>query len=216
MTASAKSEWFIPAGLLTLSVVPVLAGAARLIQLGAGAEITPGNSRFFAAPMPVVLHIIGATIYCALGAFLFAPGFRRRQPGWHRIAGRIAAPCGLVAVLTGLWMARYYPRPLYDGTLLYAIRLWVGSAMVLSICLGLAAIRQGDIARHRPWMMRAYAIGLGAGTQVLTHLPWYLFPGMRGELTRALLMGAGWAINLALVEWILVREHLRVSPCPLY
>ncbi len=46
-------------------------------------------------------------------------------------------------------------------------------------------------------MMRSYALGLGAGTQVLTHLPWYLFPSIHGELARTLFMAAGWGINLA-------------------
>ena len=210
MTSSTKSEWFIPAGLIALSFVPVLAGTFRLIQLGGGADITPDNARFFATPLPVVLHIISVTIYCVLGAFQFAPGFRRRRPDWHRVAGRVVVPCGLVAALTGLWMAHYYPRPNFDGTLLYAIRLLVGSAMVLFIYLGMAAIWRRDILGHHPWMMRGYALGLGAGTQVLTHLPWYLFPSIRGEQTRAALMGAGWAINLAFVEWILMRERMKV------
>ena len=30
--------------------------------------------------------------------------------------------------------------------------------MVLFICLGVAAIRKRDIARHRPWMMRAFKL----------------------------------------------------------
>ena len=29
-------------------------------------------------------------------------------------------------------------------------------------------IRRGDVRRHRAWMTRGYAIGLGAGTQLLT------------------------------------------------
>ena len=45
-------------------------------------------------------------------------------------------------------------------------------------------------------MMRGYSLGLGAGTQVLTHLPWFLFPSIQGELTRALFMGARWASTL--------------------
>jgi hypothetical protein len=195
---------------MALSFFPILAGGFRLIQLGGGAEITPDNARFFATPLPFVLHIISVTIYCVLGAFQFAPGFRHRKPDWHRMAGRVVVPCGLVAALTGLWMAHHYPRPHYDGTLLYAIRLVVGSAMVLFLSLGMAAIWRRDIPGHRPWMMRAYALGLGAGTQVLTHLPWFLFPSIRGEPTRALFMGAGWVINLAVVEWILMRERTQV------
>lgn len=78
MTSTAKSEWLIPAGLIALSVVPVVAGIFRLAQIGGGAEITPDNARFFAAPLPVVLHIISVTLYCILDAFQFSPGFRRR------------------------------------------------------------------------------------------------------------------------------------------
>ena len=212
MNFPAKSEWLTPAGLIALSVVPVVAGTFRLVQIGGGAEITPDNARFFAAPLPVVLHIVSVTIYCVLGAFQFAPGFRRRKPIWHRAVGRILVPCGLVAALTGLWMAQYYPPGVnppesFDGPLLYAIRLLAGSAMALFLCLGLAAILRRDILRHRAWMMRGFALGLGAGTQVLTHLPWFLFPSIHGELARTLFMGAGWAINIALVEWILLRER---------
>jgi Predicted membrane protein (DUF2306) len=58
-------------------------------------------------------------------------------------------------------------------------------------------------------MTRAYAIGLGAGTQVVTHLPWFVFVGKPDESTRAMLMGAGWVINLAVAEWIIRRRRLR-------
>jgi hypothetical protein len=58
-------------------------------------------------------------------------------------------------------------------------------------------------------MMRGYALGLGAGTQVLTHLPWFVLFGKPGELPRLLLMGAGWAINLGVAEWVIRRGRVR-------
>ena len=196
----------MPAGLIVLSLVPAAAGAVRLVGLIGGAEITPENARFFADPLPVVLHILSASVYLVLGALQFSPGIRRRRPGWHRGAGLLLIPLGLVAALSGLWLTQFYPPVDYDGLSLYIIRLVVGSAMVLFICLGVAAIRRRDIARHRAWMIRGYALGLGAGTQALTHLPWFLFEGIQGELSRTLLMGAGWAINLAVAEWIIRRR----------
>ncbi|MGW4295846.1 DUF2306 domain-containing protein [Micromonospora chersina] len=90
-----------------LSAVPVIAGAARAAELTGGATVTPDNARFLASPVPVLVHIIGASLYCLLGAFQFAPGFRRRRPGWHRLAGRLLIPCGLGAALSGLWMALF-------------------------------------------------------------------------------------------------------------
>lgn len=201
-----RTDWLVPAALIALSLIPVAAGVFRLVQLGGGAEITPDNARFFAAPLPVVLHIISVSVYCILGAFQFAPGFRRRKPNWHRAAGRFLVPCGLIAALSGLWMTQFYPPVDNDGDLLYGIRLLFGSAMVLSIVFGLAAIRRRDFARHSAWMMRGYAIGLGAGTQAFTHLPYFLFEGMQGALGRALAMGAGWVINLVVAEWIIRRR----------
>jgi uncharacterized membrane protein len=209
MTPSAKREWLVPAGLIMLSAVPVIAGAARATELTGGATVTADNARFLASPVPVLAHIIGASVYCLLGAFQFAPGFRRRRPGWHRLAGRLLIPCGLAAALSGLWMTLFYPRPPIDHVLVTPMRLVFGTAMLGCIVLGVAAIRRRDIPRHRAWMARGYAIGLGAGTQVLTHLPWMLLAGQPSGIGRVLMMLAGWVINLAVVEWALRRRPAR-------
>jgi hypothetical protein len=44
---------------------------------------------------------------------------------------------------------------------------------------------------------------MGAGTQVLTVVPWLLAAGEPTTLERALLMGAGWVINVVAAEWIM-------------
>lgn len=211
-TATTRRGWLIPAGLLVLGFIPVVAGAVRLTELTAGADITPANERFFAMPLPVVLHIVSVTVYSVLGAFQFAPGFRRRRPGWHRAAGRVLVPSGLVVGLSGLWMTLFYALPAGDQGLLTVFRLGFGSAMVVSIMLGVAAIRRRDIARHSAWMTRGYAIGMGAGTQAATQAAWIAVSGTPGELTRQLLLGAGWAINVAVAEWVIRRRRRpRVS-----
>ncbi len=198
-------EWGVPVALILLCAIPLAAGAVRLVTLAVAAEITPENARFFAAPLPVVLHIVASAVYIVLGAFQFVPSLRRRLPGWHRRVGRLVVGAGLVAALSALWMTQFYEFPAHDGALLYAFRLLFGSFMALSIVLGLAAIRRRDLARHRAWMMRGYALGLGAGTQVLTLGIGEVVLGPPGEVARGLLMGAGWAINLALAEWIIRR-----------
>jgi hypothetical protein len=107
-------------------------------------------------------------------------------------------------------MTLFYPWPDGDGALLYAFRLLLGSAMVGSILLGFAAIRRRDVRRHRAWMTRGYALGLGAGTQVLTLAAGELIAGPPSELSRALLMGAAWVINLAVAEWAIRKRPARV------
>jgi uncharacterized membrane protein len=200
------SEWLMVVGLIMLSFIPVAAGTFRLTQLAGGATVTPENARFFASPLPVVIHIVSATLYAILGAFQFANSFRRRWPGWHRRAGRAVVVSGLLVGLSGLWMALFYPQPEGSGDLLYALRLVFGSGMIVSIGLGFTTIRRGRVNEHRAWMMRGYAIGLGAGTQVLTQLVGGLIMGKPSELSGALLMGAGWVINLAVAEWIIRKR----------
>ena len=185
----ARAIWLVPAALILLSIIPLIFGVVR-----------------FASPLPVILHIVGAGVYALLGAFQFVSRLWRRGTGWHRWAGRLLVPCGLIVGLSGLWMTHFYPRPEGASDLLYVLRLLFGSAMVLSIVLGYAAIRRQDILQHRAWMTRGYAIGLGAGTQVLTGMVGELIAGPPNELGNALLMGAVWVINLALAEWIIRKR----------
>lgn len=205
MARSLRSDWLLPSGLLALSLIPVLAGSVRLAQLAHGGPPSPGDARFFNAPVPVVLHIVSATIFCLLGAAQFAPGFRRRRPDWHRAAGRVLVAAGLLTALSGLWMATFYAIVPADTALLHGLRLFFGSAMAVSIGLGLAAIRRREVARHQDWMRRAYAIGLGAGTQAATQLPLLLMFGPPSDAARALLMGAAWVANLGVAEWLIRR-----------
>jgi uncharacterized membrane protein len=201
--------WLLPAGLILLVVIPLTAGAFRLSELAHGAPITPANARFFASPIPVVVHILSASLYALLGALQFSNSFRRRRPGWHRLAGRLVVVCGLLVGLSALWMTLFYPRAPGTGDLLYGLRLVFGAAMLASILLGFSAIRRGDVLGHRAWMARAYAIGLGAGTQALTQLVGGLLVSPPTALSGALAMGAGWVINLAGAEWAIRRRRAR-------
>ena len=209
MTRS-RSDRLIPALLIMLSLVPALAGTGRLVQLGSG-EMNADNARFFAAPIPVILHIIPAVLYSVVGAFQFSPGFRRRNRRWHRMAGRVLLPSAMLVAISGLWMTLTYPWPAGDGVAVYLERLVFGTAMLLSIVMGIDAIRRRKYAEHGDWMIRAYAIGMGAGTQVLTHLPWFIFMDVKpGETARGVMMGLAWVINVAVAEWI-IRRPMRHS-----
>ena len=209
---SRKRSWaWLVIGLILLSAIPLAGGAFRINQLASGAVITPDNARFFASPLPVVLHIVSAGVYALLGAFQFVSRLWRRGTGWHRNVGRwLLVPCGLIVGLSGLWMTLFYPgtnsTASVGAMLLYALRLLFGSGMVFSIIFGFIAIRRGDMIRHRAWMTRAYAIGLGAGTQALTGMVGEFTIGTPNELENALLMGAAWVINLAVAEWAIRRK----------
>ena len=205
-----RAPWLAPAGLMLLILIPLLAGGARLTELTGGAELTPRNARFVESPIPVVTHIVSVTVYGLLGALQFVPSLRRRS--WHRIAGRVLVPAGLLVALSGLWMTVFYPYPVGDGVALFVLRLVFGSAMVLSIGLGLSAVLRRDFSRHSAWMTRAYAIGVAAGTQAILLIPGAILFGPTHEASRAVLMGTAWVLNLAVAEYVIRRRPTPAGP----
>jgi hypothetical protein len=205
MSKLVKRDFRVPVLLLALSAIPMLGGIARLVSLSS--QGTAEDARFHAAPIPVVLHFVGAALYALLGAFQFSSGFRRRWPGWHRRAGKILVLCGLSTALTGIWMANLYRIPhSLQGPILYAARMTVGAAMAAAIIVAWSSIRRREFARHEAWMIRAYALGQGAGTQALLLGACIVLSGEVVGLTRDLLMSLAWAINILVAEWIIRRR----------
>lgn len=209
----ARSARWVPVALIALSVVPVLTGGLRLAEVFGGPHIMPANPRVAASPLPVIVHIVSVVPYALLGALQFSARLRRSRPGWHRAAGRVLVALGLAVACSGLWMTLSYPRQAGTGDLLFALRIAVGTAMAAGILLGLAAIRRRDVARHLAWMTRAYALGLGAGTQVITGAVRDAIPDA-GVLANDVSMGAAWAINLAVAEWVIRRDRGRTAVRP--
>jgi uncharacterized membrane protein len=195
----------VPFALVTLVLVPAIAGSLRLVELSGGPLLLPANPRMTASPAPVFAHITSAILYATLGAFQFSAALRRRHPGWHRASGRVLVLLGLAVALSALWMTLFYARQPGTGELAFLFRLAFGSGMAACIILGFSTIRRGDVARHRAWMTRAYALALGAGTQVFTLGIGHAAFGT-SALTTDLCLGAGWAINLAVAEYV-IRRH---------
>ncbi len=209
MPSLPSPSWRLLTSLLLLSLVPVAAGAVRLVGLASSgsAALTPENARFMAMPAPVVLHIVSATVFCLLGAFQFDAAFRRRWPSLHRAAGRVLVPCGILAALTGLWMTAGYDIPAeLQGPFLYGVRIAVGLSMALAILVSVLAVLRRRIDQHRTWMVRAYALGQGAGTQVLILLPVTLMAGAPTFLLRDVLMASAWGLNVLIAEWFIRRR----------
>ncbi len=203
---SRRRSWPVPTGLLFLALVPVIAGSMRINELASGATVTAENARFFDSPVPVVAHIVCSALYLVLGALQFIPSLRRRR--WHRFAGRVLVPAGLVSALSGIWMAVGYDLPAVNGPALAVIRVGLGVMMATGLVVAVAAIRRRNVRVHRAWMIRSYAIGLGAGTQVFTLMPMMLDLGIPETAQYTILMAAGWGINMVVAE-IAIRRGRR-------
>ncbi len=194
------------AGLLFLSALPLTFGVLRLLQLAGLLDLMPPIA---VSAIPIVAHILGAAAYTLLGAIQFAPGLRSRWPTWHRVAGRVALVGAAVVIVSSLWLTTVYMTTSLGGLVLAGFRVTIAAAMAVSILSGLAAARQRQITLHKAWMIRAYALGLGAATQMFVMMAAEIVTGgPPTELNRALLMGLAWGINLAVAEWRIRRSRV--------
>lgn len=203
-----SSRWLI-AGLLLVAAMPLTFGFLRLLQLAGLSDAMPPAP---VSPMPLILHIVGALLYAVLGAFQFSASIRRRWPSWHRASGRVALAGALFVAFSALWLTASYVEATFPDLLLAGFRVVAASAMLASILLGVAAVLRRDLPRHGEWMMRSYALGLGAATQMLVLMAAAMITGESPtDLNRALLMALAWGINIVCVEWA-IRRARRAQP----
>lgn len=202
----ARSDWWTTVGLLVLCVVPTAAGIYRVVEVAGGPVVTDENARFVHDPLPAFVHIVSALLFCVLGAFQVTRAPRNLSLRWHRLAGRVLAPLGVIGGLSGVWLAVAYWTLTKDGPVLFSLRWIAGLGMAACVFYGVVRVVKGDVAGHRAWLLRGYALGIAAGTQFFTHLPFFLVHGglLASQLETTVAMAAGWVINLVVVE-----RHLR-------
>lgn len=193
--------------LIILGLLPLLPAVGRMVvrfaDVGAPPEMLADTSRFFVMPVPVVVHIVSACLFTLVGALQFSRTLRRSK--WHRLSGRVLVIAGVLAAASGLWLTNFYPPLGNEGPLLYSFRMAAGLGMLWFLVQGFRAARRRRFDEHRPHMIRAYALGLGASTQMLIGIPVLLLFGEPAPLAGDLMLGAGWVINLLVAQWALSR-----------
>jgi uncharacterized membrane protein len=214
MSKKPISNWLVPASLLALGGLQVLSGAFQLTLIGQGPP-PDGDANLFASkhyfetPIPIVMHIVCGIVFSLLAPFQFSPSLRLRWPTWHRCSGRLLVVSGVLVAVSALWMNQIFPA--FGGILKSAGIIVFSVGLIASLGLALWAILNRRIQRHRAWMMRAMAIGLGGATQRVFLLPVFVINGGLSELTIGLGVWFGFLLNLCVGEWILWRDRSRLS-----
>jgi hypothetical protein len=200
---------------MIFSSIPAIGGLIRILELVGGPVIAPENSRASSHPFPIMLHILASFLFCIVGAVQFMPSIRRFYPKTHRIIGRIVVVAGGIAAASGLWMTHFFDFPEdLQGSLLYWVRMVLGTMMIGFIAWAIIAIKSRNIFQHSASMLRAYAIGQGASTQSILGISWHIF--FKSEAigpAREGLMVFAWFLNLLLAE-ILIRRFLSNKTQP--
>ena len=149
------------------------------------------------------LHIFAAAFALALGGFQFSRRIRARWPRVHRLMGRLYLGVGVgIGGLAGLYVALDgYGGPVANAgfTMLALVWLFTGYRAY-------AAIRAGEVARHREWMMRNWALTLAAVT-LRIYMPLGAALGIDFATAYAVIAWLCWVPNLAVAQVLVVYSR---------
>ncbi len=196
------------AGLFALGSLGMLSAVARMVMMAQGSMLDELPKEFdgpyYLDHVAIALaHLIPGVVFMLLGPLQFSTRLRQKWPRWHRISGRIFVLCSLSIGGTAIWMNEYFPK--FGGFWKYSSNFLFGAALIVCMVVAMWAIYRRDIPRHRAWMMRGYAVGLGVATQRLLLMPVFLAVGMPSEVGLNIGIWAGWLSNLAVAEYLLRR-----------
>ena len=136
-----------------------IAGVLKPVSPGGG---PPFDGAFARHPVITFLHILPGALFLLLGALQFLPRIRRNHPRFHRRNGRMLLCIGYLVGLSALAMPFLVPP--IGGTNEAAATLLFDCYFLLALSKAWWHIRKGQIALHREWMIRAFAIGLAVAT----------------------------------------------------
>ena len=161
------------------------------------------DARYARHPWLTRLHTILGGTFLLLAPLQFAKRIRDRHRAFHRWSGRVLLGLGTIAGITGLYFGVLVP---WAGTFEAVTILLFGSFFFVAGVKAFAAIRRGDVATHRRWMIRAMAIPLGAGSVRVVGLPIdvALTPtGLGPEIGFVVSVWVGWLLTVGAAElWI--------------
>lgn len=160
-------------------------------------------------PMIMTLHIAGGCVALLTGLFQVMPQMRARYRAAHRWLGVAYVAAVLVAGTASLPVAMLSTSPV-SARVGFAV---LGVLWLATTTLGLAAIINRNIAAHRRWMTRSYALTLAAVT-LRIYLPIAMAVGVSFETAYPAIGWLCWVPNLVVAEvWFVrvgsTRPHLR-------
>ncbi|MBL4812783.1 MAG: DUF2306 domain-containing protein [Rhodobacteraceae bacterium] len=162
---TAQIAWTI--GLYLVALLGLVASGLRLDMLAEwfATGVLPEDwvdLRYVEHPWLSLAHVAPGALFLLIGPLNFLPMLRKAQPGLHRWLGRIFIVSGLISALSVLAVVLVFPAM---GGLITVFASWLfGLFMAYTLVQGYRAIRTKDVARHRRFMIRAYAAGLAVST----------------------------------------------------
>lgn len=118
------------------------------------------HARFVRHPWLTYVHILPGVLYMLGATLQLSYWFRRRHYTVHRRMGRTLLGLGVLAGVTAIVIGLAFP---FGGLAEMSASVLFSIWFLICLMLAFRAIRADDMIRHRRWMIRAFAIGVGVG-----------------------------------------------------
>ena len=192
-------------------VMVVLAGLTALYAFRlafVGAPVFPPDLKesFLARPWGIYPHAFFGSVAMILGPFQFNRGLLRNRAR-HRRLGQVYVAACLIAGVAGLYMAFYS----YGGIITNLGFGGLAVALLTTTGLAFRAIKGRQVATHREWMIRSYALIFAAVT-LRIEIP-LLMTATQGnfDFTYRVVAWLCWVPNLILAETMVRRTRLTAA-----
>jgi uncharacterized membrane protein len=190
--------------LLVLSLGVALYAIVAYGLLPLGTLVHPDmRATFRAHPLAIYTHIFASVLALALGPFQFSSRLRASRLQLHRWSGRTYLGVGvLFGGLAGLYMSLHA----FGGIASQLGFACLALAWLFTGLRAFLAIRRHDVATHRRWMVRNFALTFAAVTLRL-YLPASMAAGIAFELAYPVIAWLCWVPNAVMAEVLFNRTH---------
>jgi uncharacterized membrane protein len=135
---------------------PAVPSGSRAAQFVALDEV------FVRHPILTMIHVVPGLLFTVIGPFQFSESIRARHLQWHRWNGRIFIATGFIIGISALLMS--FTMQSIGGVNQAAATVLFGSFFLFALSKAFGHIRRREVALHRQWMIRAFAIGLAVAS----------------------------------------------------
>lgn len=154
----------------------------------------PQAASFRARPWGIYPHALFGSIALVLGSVQFWRNLPYSHPAFHRTLGKIYVVAVIGTALAGLYMSFFS----FGGTVTHAGFGLLALSVLTTTLIAYVQIRRGNVAVHREWMLRSFALIFAAVT-------------LRIELPLLTIVFHDFAPAYAIVSWLCWVPNLAIA-----
>ncbi len=194
---------------IVLSVIALLVfGAIRMALMTQ--DPPPADAfdvRYVQHPWVALLHIVPGLLFLTLAPLQFVARIRQRRISIHRGLGRILVICAAITGMGALVVNFLFPA--FGGISTQAATVFFSVIFLFSLAKAFRHIRRKEVRLHREWMIRTFALAMGAASIRIFIPLLLLLTGLGLEEVFGASFWLGFGVNLLIAEvWI---NHTRTA-----